>query len=78
VQARQVFGSRILRRGMCGMDVAELQMKLQSLGYYPGPIDGIFGPLTENAVRQLQRDNNIKVDGIVGPQTYGILEQLLP
>ncbi|KXG78683.1 Spore cortex-lytic enzyme [Fervidicola ferrireducens] len=78
MQSRQAFGSRILRRGMRGMDVAELQMKLQSLGYYMGPIDGIFGPLTERAVRQLQRDNNIKVDGIVGPQTYAVLEQLIP
>jgi len=72
------FGSRILRRSMRGNDVRELQTKLQSLGYNVGPIDGIFGPLTEKAVMQFQRDNNIKVDGIVGPQTYATLEQLIP
>ncbi|ADL08227.1 peptidoglycan-binding domain-containing protein [Thermosediminibacter oceani] len=78
MQSRQAFGSRTLRRGMRGKDVAELQTKLQALGYYMGPIDGIFGRLTEMAVRRLQRDNNIRVDGIVGPQTYAILEQLIP
>lgn len=72
------FGSRILRRGMRGNDVRELQTKLQSLGYNVGPIDGIFGPLTERAVRQFQKDNRLKVDGIVGPQTYDMLERLIP
>ncbi|HHW02085.1 MAG TPA: peptidoglycan-binding protein [Thermoanaerobacterales bacterium] len=75
---RQEFGSRILRRGMRGDDVRELQSKLQSLGYNVGPIDGIFGPLTEKAVKQFQKDNGLKVDGIVGPQTYDMLERLIP
>lgn len=72
------FGSRILHRGMRGNDVKELQTKLQSLGYEVGPIDGIFGPLTEKAVKQFQKDNRIKVDGIVGPQTYDMLAKLIP
>jgi g-D-glutamyl-meso-diaminopimelate peptidase len=75
---RQEFGSRILRRGMRGEDVKMLQSKLESLGYTVGPIDGIFGAQTERAVRQFQRANNIKADGIVGPQTYEMLERLMP
>ncbi|MGI6485376.1 MAG: peptidoglycan-binding protein [Thermoanaerobacterales bacterium] len=75
---RQEFGSRILRRGMRGEDVRLLQSKLESLGYMVGPVDGIFGPKTERAVRQFQRDNNIKIDGVVGPQTYDMLERLIP
>jgi peptidoglycan hydrolase-like protein with peptidoglycan-binding domain len=75
---RQEFGSRILRRGMRGEDVKILQSKLESLGYLVGPIDGIFGSKTERAVRQFQKANSIKVDGIVGPQTYKMLERLLP
>jgi peptidoglycan hydrolase-like protein with peptidoglycan-binding domain len=63
---------------MRGNDVKELQTKLQSLGYEVGPIDGIFGPLTEKAVKQFQKDNRIKVDGIVGPQTYDMLAKLIP
>jgi peptidoglycan hydrolase-like protein with peptidoglycan-binding domain len=78
VNNRQAFGSRILRRGMRGKDVEELQNKLASLGYNVGPIDGIFGRLTEQAVIQFQKDNGLKVDGIVGPQTFDMLERLVP
>lgn len=78
MNSRQSFGSRILRRGMRGEDVRELQNKLASLGYDVGPIDGIFGPRTERAVIQFQKNNGLKVDGIVGPQTYGMLENLVP
>jgi peptidoglycan hydrolase-like protein with peptidoglycan-binding domain len=63
---------------MRGPDVAELQRRLQSLGYNVGPIDGIFGRQTERAVRQFQRDNNLVPDGVVGPRTIAVLEQLIP
>jgi len=63
---------------MRGEDVRELQNKLASLGYDVGPIDGIFGRRTESAVIQFQKNNGLKVDGIVGPQTYDMLERLVP
>lgn len=53
-------------------------MILQSLGYDPGPIDGIFGPRTKNAVMRFQRDNGLKVDGIVGPETMRVINMLIP
>lgn len=34
------------------------------------PIDGSFGPITKKCVMVYQRDKNIEVDGIVGPQTW--------
>ena len=34
-------------------------------GLYPGPADGIGGPLTSDALRTYQRDNGLKVDGVV-------------
>ncbi|MHB8490789.1 MAG: NlpC/P60 family protein [Solirubrobacteraceae bacterium] len=37
------------------------------------PVDGDFGPETEQAIRQFQAEKNIKVDGVVGPQTWNAL-----
>ena len=37
------------------------------------PIDGVFGPTTEQAVIQFQTDAGLDVDGIVGPGTWGTL-----
>ena len=39
----------------------------------PLVLDGIFGPLTEGAVRDFQKCQNLKADGIAGPQTLGCL-----
>ena len=40
-------------------------------------IDGKFGPNTENAVKKFQQDNQLKVDGIAGPETWGAICKLL-
>jgi hypothetical protein len=56
--------------------VTYLQQMLLYLGYQPGPVDGIFGDQTEDAVRALQRDNNIDIDGIVGEQTWPVIADL--
>jgi peptidoglycan hydrolase-like protein with peptidoglycan-binding domain len=69
---------RILRLGSRGPDVVQLQHILASLGYYNGPIDGIFGPRTFRAVQALQRENGLVVDGIVGPRTYAVIDELIP
>jgi peptidoglycan hydrolase-like protein with peptidoglycan-binding domain len=58
--------------------VRALQRRLRSLGQQPGPVDGRFGPLTEAAVEQLQRDSGLSVDGIVGPQTRRALNAGAP
>ena len=72
------FGCRTLYWGLQGEDVRILQSKLESLGYQVGPIDGIFGPKTEQAVRQFQMNNGLLVDGVVGEQTFAALESLVP
>ena len=46
---------RTLRRGDTGSDVRTLQTALTRAGYDPGPINGIFGAQTEQAVKQFQR-----------------------
>ncbi len=67
----------ILRRGSTGPNVKLIQSLLIRIGYDPGPIDGIFGRLTEQAVILFQRDNNLVPDGIVGPATWGLFEKFL-
>ncbi len=61
----------MLRRGNTGSEVVELQQFLIDQGYDLGTFgaDGIFGRLTDAAVRAYQSANDLKVDGIVGPNT---------
>lgn len=58
-------------------EVKAYQEQLHKLGYYAGDIDGLRGPLTSGAIRNFQRDNDITVDGIVGPATRATLERRL-
>ena len=39
--------------------VKKLQIKLKELGYYKGPIDGIYGPMTQRAVNAYQKDHDL-------------------
>ena len=50
-----------------------LQYLLKNRGFYKSNPDGIFGLATEASVRKFQRAKGLKVDGIVGPQTWPIL-----
>lgn len=70
---RLQLGNRVLHLGACGPDVLELQRRLESMGYDPGPLDGQFGYLTEDALRQFQRDYHCRVDGIAGREVHAIL-----
>lgn len=54
-----------------------LQYSLVYLGYRPGPVDGLYGPVTRRAVRAFQRDWRLVVDGLTGPQTWGQLQWLI-
>jgi peptidoglycan hydrolase-like protein with peptidoglycan-binding domain len=70
---RPPLGSRLMRRGHRGWDVAALQFLLRSRGFGQGGLDGAFGPGTEQAVRGFQRAARIGVDGIAGPATLRAL-----
>lgn len=61
--------------GMVGGQVTLIQELLAGLGFDPGPLDGVFGPTTEGAVRRFQETNGLDVDGIVGPVTKARLAQ---
>lgn len=58
-----------LKKGMTGLHVEALQRMLK---IYP---DGIFGPLTEEAVKDFQASHGLKADGIVGQSTWNVLKK---
>ena len=65
------LGDRLtfMRRPMMrGEDIAELQSRLNSLGFDSGKVDGIFGHKTESAVIDFQRNRRLAEDGKVGPE----------
>ena len=65
------LGDRIIfmRRPMIrGEDIAELQSRLNSLGFDSGKVDGIYGPQTERAVVDFQHNRHLAEDGRVGPE----------
>lgn len=67
------MNSTFLKLGDSGPDVAELQGKLQSLGFSPGAIDGQFGQATAAAVLAFQSSKGLLADGIAGPRTMSEL-----
>ncbi|WP_094550773.1 M14 family metallopeptidase [Petroclostridium xylanilyticum] len=68
---------RILSLGSVGTDVMKVQAVLKKIGYNPGLIDGVFGEQMQQAVIQFQKNNGLNSDGIIGPDTYQILERFL-
>ena len=71
---KEVNALRTLNQGATGAEVNSLQSTLLKLGYNPGPIDGIFGLKTVQAIKQFQKDNNLMSDGIVEPLTWRALQ----
>ena len=59
---------RVLRRGCRGTDVRTLQ---RALKLYE---DGIFGRLTEEAVKEFQAKHGLEPDGVVGPKTWALIQ----
>lgn len=61
------------RLGDYGEGVESIIQLLTHKGYYRGTNDGIFGPRTQAAIENLQRNNNLTPDGVVGPSTIDVL-----
>jgi peptidoglycan hydrolase-like protein with peptidoglycan-binding domain len=62
-----------LQAGSQGESVIELQSLLMLLGYYSGPLSGVYQSNTRAAVQKFQSDAGINPDGIVGPATWSSL-----
>lgn len=79
IEAGYRLGDRLLyqRRPMLrGDDVAELQRQLCSLGFDTGRVDGIFGPNSEQALVEFQRNSGLTTDGVCGRDTLATLHRL--
>jgi peptidoglycan hydrolase-like protein with peptidoglycan-binding domain len=57
--------------------VAQLQKELAALNYYNGPIDGLDGPLTTQAITYLQRDAGLPQTGVMNAATEAALHNFL-
>ena len=62
-----------VKHGCLGGAVRRLQTWLADLGYTRVRIDGQFGPITEEAVRDFQQTHGLEVDGYVGRLTWAAL-----
>ncbi len=66
----------VLKVGSTGLPVRQLQSRMSAVGYDLGGVDGRFGQKTEAAVKQLQRERGLVVDGVVGAQTWDVVDAL--
>jgi peptidoglycan hydrolase-like protein with peptidoglycan-binding domain len=68
----------VLNEGDKGDQVKAVQQALNMAGYEAGPSDGIYGPKTREAVKELQStEDDLGIDGIYGPNTRNYLKDLL-
>jgi len=79
-EAHWVLGDRILTympgKLIHGEDVATLQHKLQELGFNVDRLDGVFGAMTDQAVREFQRSVGLTDDGTCGPAVFAAFIRL--
>jgi peptidoglycan hydrolase-like protein with peptidoglycan-binding domain len=66
----------VLKLGSTGLPVRRAQKRMSLVGYDMGGVDGRYGTRTEAAVKKLQQQRGLAVDGVVGPQTWSIIDSL--
>ena len=69
---RALYVKGLVRRPDKGEDVKAVQRALNAAGF-PMSVDGDFGKITEQAVKDFQRSQTLGADGIVGRQTAAAL-----
>ena len=65
-----------LTLGATGLPVRRAQKRMSLVGYQVGGVDGRYGSKTEAAVKQLQQQHAITADGVVGAQTWDVIDAL--
>jgi peptidoglycan hydrolase-like protein with peptidoglycan-binding domain len=63
---------QVISKGSTGDAVKIAQIALNIKGYNL-QADGIFGNLTTHSTWQFQKDNGLRVDGVIGPETWNVL-----
>ena len=66
----------VLNIGSTGLPVRRAQKRMSLVGYDVGGVDGRYGTQTQAAVKKLQQQYGIGVDGVVGPQTWSVIDSL--
>lgn len=66
----------VLKIGSTGLPVRRLQSRMSAVGFNTGGVDGRFGAMTEAAVKKLQHDYHLQIDGIVGLKTWQVVDAL--
>jgi peptidoglycan hydrolase-like protein with peptidoglycan-binding domain len=66
----------VLRIGSSGLPVRRLQSRMSAVGFDTGGVEGRFGAQTEQAVKTLQQQSELGVDGVVGTKTWAIVDAL--
>lgn len=65
----EAFSPQVIQHGAVGDDVIELQARLKHIGFYTGPIDGVFDWRTYWALRNFQYEFGMEIDGMAGQKT---------
>lgn len=66
-------GHKAINYGDRGADVYEIQKKLMKLGFYKGPVNGIYGEDLRTAVHKFQADKELEVKDTLGEAFYSKL-----
>ena len=66
---------RTLKKGARGTDVRAVQRTLKQRGIRKRKTSGYYGPGTINQVKEFQKRNKLKQDGVYGPATHRALEK---
>src|SRR3954462_11909387 len=66
----------VLKIGSTGLPVRRAQKRMSLVGYDVGDVDGRYGAHTEAAVKKLQQQRGLAIDGVVGLQTWSVIDAL--
>lgn len=66
----------LLKVGNQGYEVSELQRNLKDMGFFYGPVTGYYGPITQRAVMDFQYKTDLSSDGVAGPATFLMLNEV--